>query len=171
MGASLDRLSALIDPEQRLVDVRHAPIWQDLVRYLRWQKHPDPEEGAQETIVRALSRIDCEDAWKEASEDPRRYFFAFAWCVAREGWRPSREEPLEERLFPHASVHDPYVGIYLQELLGKLDDSERALLIRYHTEDRVRLSRRLGISIGTLRVQIHRICRRLTDLATSRRPG
>lgn len=173
MDEALRRLSALIDPEQRIFDVRRAEIWQDLIRYLRWQNHPDPEDGAQETIFRAISKIDSDEAWREAAENPRRYFFGFAWCVAREGWRPARESSIESRLpfIESVAVQDGLEGrICIDELMSRIEPRERDLLLRYYTEDRIELSRTLGIPIGTLRVQVHRICRRLNEFASAAPP-
>ena len=158
----------LIGHDGDLDDVRNTEIWHSLMRYLRWQNHPDPEEGAQETIVRALSKLDNEEALRQAAEDPHGYFFGFAFYVAREGWRPQRADYLEDhmpQIEARARREDTEERIFVDELLNTLPSAERDLLLRYHTEDRVQLSRELGIQIETLRVNVHRICKRLRELA------
>ena len=58
--------------------------------------------------------------------------------------------------------------IFLDELMCQIEPGERELLMRYHLEDREDLSRGLGIPLSTIRVQVHRICRKLTRIAAAK---
>ena len=56
--------------------------------------------------------------------------------------------------------------IYLDELLCQIDPEDRDLVVRYHLGGSAGIEpRSLSIPIGTLRVQVHRICRKLARLA------
>ncbi len=168
-GAVPTGLSGLFDTDPHTAENKCAELWLDLVRYLRWQGHPCPEDGAQEALSRGLEKAGVEYPWEELRKDPRKYFFGFAWCVAREGWRTSREVPLEgDSRQIQAQQPTVEAKIYLDELLGQIDPEDRDLVVRYHHEDRQELSRSLNIPIGTLRVQVHRICRKLVRLADGR---
>jgi DNA-directed RNA polymerase specialized sigma24 family protein len=162
-------LSTLLDADPQAADHKCTELWLDLVRYFRWQGHPDPEDGAQEVLSRGLEKAGSVYPWEDVRRDPWKYFFGFAWFVAREGWRTSREVPLDEEHRPAADAISVQSGveakIYLDELLSQIDPEDRDLVIRYHLEDRQELSRTLSIPIGTLRVQVHRICKKLAQLA------
>ena len=56
MGETTHTLAALLGPGLPESEERCAELWQDLVRYLRWQNHPCPEDGAQEALSRGLAK-------------------------------------------------------------------------------------------------------------------
>ena len=152
--------------EQRCMELRR-----DLVRYMRWQHHPNPEDGAQDAWLRGWAKGGAQ-ALEGDYNALRSYFFGFAWFVAREAWRPPKEGPLDENLqAPDSPRQEQHLEarLLVGQLLSQLEPEERRLVVRYHSEDRQALSRRLGIPSSTVRVQVHRICAKLQRIAAARR--
>src|SRR5580704_11961666 len=97
-------LSTLLDADPQTADDKCTELWLDLVRYLRWQGHPHPEDGAQEVLSRGLEKAGTEYPWEDVRKDPWKYFFGFAWFIVREGWRPSREVSLDDEHRPADAI-------------------------------------------------------------------
>jgi len=159
------------NPDPKVTEQQCVELRRDLVRYMRWQHHPNPEDGAQDAWLRGWAKGGAQ-ALEGDYNALRSYFFGFAWFVAREAWRPRKEGPLDEKLqVPDSQRAERRLEarVLVGQLLGQLEPAERRLVVRYHSEDRQALSRRLGIPNSTVRVQVHRICAKLQRMAAARR--
>ena len=159
-------LLVILDPDPARAELAYRDLRRELIRFLEWQKCAEPEEAAQEALARGFKRI-VEGA-DTSTSGPRSYFFGIAKNLVREGWRSRRVElldpaDLERRPSSARHIEQVEARMALTEALGRLGASERRLIIRYYTEDRVALCQELGLSAGGLRVMVHRIRRKIDD--------
>jgi RNA polymerase sigma-70 factor (ECF subfamily) len=158
---------AILDPDPIRAEAAFRELRTQLVRFLEWQKCQDPEDAAQEALARGFKRI---AAGADTSvSGARSYFFGIAKNLVKEGWKSRKEElldPADLERHPSTARHVEQVEarVALSECLGRLRDSERRLLVRYFTEDRIDLCRELGVTAGGLRVMVHRIRRKIDSL-------
>jgi DNA-directed RNA polymerase specialized sigma24 family protein len=90
------------------------------------------------------------------------YFFGIARNLVKEGWKARREELLDPLEWEHTpspgrDLEQVEARLALTHYLGRLQASERRLIVRYYTGDRDALSRELNVTAGNLRVIVHRI--------------
>src|SRR5712691_6721450 len=160
-------LLAILDSDPVRAEAGYRELRSQLVRFLEWQKCHEPEEAAQETLARGLRRIS--EGVDTSTAGARSYFFGIARNLVKEGWKPRREElldPADWERRPSSARHIEQVEarLALSECLGRLSESERTLIVRYYTEDRVALCLELGVTPGSLRVTVHRIRRKIENL-------
>lgn len=160
-------LLALLDPDPVRAEASYRELRSQLVRFFAWRKCPDPEDFTQETLARGFKRIAGGVDMSVAGV--RGYFFGIARNLVKESWTPPREQllgPADWERRPSTARHLERVEarLALKEYLGHLGAGERRLIIRYYTEDRLALSRELGVSSGHLRVMVHRIKRKIEEL-------
>jgi DNA-directed RNA polymerase specialized sigma24 family protein len=153
---------ALLDPDEHRAEEIYNGLKRDLTRFLEWRHHIDPEAAAQEALFRGLKRMAEGADYLQAG--PRGYLFGFARNLVKEGWRVrKREEPLDpaagERLPSTGREHRQVEAkLMLDKALGLLSERDRAILVRYCTEDdHLDHSRELNVTPGNLRVMVHRI--------------
>jgi len=159
-------LLTILDPDPVRAEVAYRELRRQLVRFLEWQRCLEPEEAAQEALARGFKRI-AEGA-DTAAAGARGYFFGIAKNVVKEGWKLRREEPVDPadlELAPSSARHLEQVEarLTLSEYLGRLRGSERRLIVRYYTDDRVALCHEMGVTAAGLRVIVHRIRRKIQD--------
>src|SRR5262249_39643061 len=103
-----------------------------------------------------------------ANHGVRAYVFGFAKNLVKEGWKAGKRE---EALDPETANRKPSPGrdidavnakVLLGQLLGRLSEEDRELIVRYCKEDdHSAHCRDLGVSPGNLRVMVHRIREKL----------
>jgi hypothetical protein len=62
---------------------RYAELYRNLVRYFEWNRKPDAEDLAQETLKRGFSRL--QQGQKITTKDPAGYFFGIAIYCGKSG--------------------------------------------------------------------------------------
>lgn len=165
-------LLVILDPDPARAELAYRDLRRELVRFLEWQKCAEPEEAAQEAFARGFKRIT--EGADTSTSGARSYFFGIAKNLVREGWRSRKVElldpaDLERRPSSARHIEQVEARMALHAALRRLAASERRLLIRYYTEDRVALCQELGLSAGGLRVMVHRIRRKIDDARTDDR--
>jgi DNA-directed RNA polymerase specialized sigma24 family protein len=162
-----ERLLAVLDPDPRRAEQRYAELWDQLVRFFEWKGCAAPEDFAQETLTRALTKIS--EGADVFAANPRSYFFGFARILVMEGWKRRREEPedpsdCDQRPSTTFDALRIEQDVLWNEAMALLDDADRSFVCEYirgDAGDRAALSRRLGITPGNLRVRYHRIVAKL----------
>jgi RNA polymerase sigma factor (sigma-70 family) len=160
----------LFDKDPVRAEQRIAELWDELVKFFVWKGCRTPEDAAQEVFVRAIRKID--EGAVITTPHIRTYFFGFARNLLLEGWKPSRETPLEpeqaERISaPDAGDIDDELDAkrLLERCLGVLSEPDRQLIVDYFTSDRDALAVKLGLSVENLRVKVHRIRKKVVAVA------
>ena len=164
---SFDGLLALLDPDRDAAAARYLEIRRNLVRLFEWRGCPTPEEYADETINRCATKI----GEGEVIRDPGTYCVGIARMLLLEMGRDRalQARPLDEapepQVVPHESESDQDRRVdCLRSCLGQLHPNLRTLILSYYQGDkgakirnRDGLTRKLGISPGTLRMRALRL--------------
>jgi DNA-directed RNA polymerase specialized sigma24 family protein len=166
---SLSEFLRLFDPDPEQATAKYTALRSRLIKFFEWRNCDSPEDLAQETLVRGLTRVS--EGADIFGPDAVAYFFGIARNVVREQRRP---RPLEfigdlDELTSGASLaaHGVDAQIQLEQCLRRLPPPERELLVRFATEDHHTLSRETGMTPNALRVKVHRIRKKLMTLITS----
>ena len=169
----LDRFLARLDPDRQRAGELYQKLHHKLVKLFEWRGAPCPESLADETIDRVIHKLDqleirdlalyalgvARNIWKEsqrasAKESPLEAAPPSALQVSfQEGERRrSEERDLSKRLE------------CLEECVRALSAGERRLVLEYYEKTKVdnirqrqKMADKLGIAVGALRVQAHRI--------------
>src|SRR5262249_16929819 len=121
----------------------------------------------QEALKRGFERLRA--GQKITVDDPAGYFFGIARNLLRESGRSRKLEELEERHL--ARSHLLFHGldadeqrILLRECLKKLPQEDLGRRLGYVEGRTEAWGKKIGISLGAVRMRIHRIRRRLEAL-------
>jgi DNA-directed RNA polymerase specialized sigma24 family protein len=166
----LEALLAALDPDPERSADKYEIIRRKLIRLFEWRGCESPEDLADTTIDRAARRL--HEGVKIHSDDPFSYFCGVAHLVYKEAWRRAAREQtaLEGGNWPPRQPEDEPEDDQrlscLNRCLGKLPLDEKNLLLRYYHEgnnirNRKDLCRERNISINALRIQVHRVRRKL----------
>ena len=162
---TFDRFLAVLDNDRDKAGEKYEEIRLKLLKYFQWCGSSFPDLDADETINRVMRRME------EGANvyNLNGYIYGVARLVNTESLKHrNRMQELEESsLVELWSVGVDAEAVQRQECLerclGKLSDEERAMITEYYTHDkaekvtcRERLAARLGISLNTLRVKMHR---------------
>lgn len=163
--AAFDGFLAMLDRDRDKAGEKYEYIRLKLLKYFQWCGSEVPDIDADETINRVTRRIyEGQNVYNLTG-----YIYGVAKLVHAETLkRRSHIRTLDE-----ASIIDlPSIGIdvevardqeCLESCLGRLSDEDREVIIEYYRykktnkiDCRKRLAARLGISLNTLRVKMHR---------------
>ena len=164
---AFDGLLALLGPDRDAAATRYLDIRRNLVRLFEWRGCSTPEEYADETINRCARKI----GEGEIIRDPGTYCVGIARMLLLEMGRDRAKQArsLDEAPEPHVLPDEPESDRdrrveCLRSCLGQLPPDLRALILSYYRGDkgakiknRDGLTRRLGISSGTLRMRALRV--------------
>jgi len=144
-----------------------------LIKYFEWQKCPDPEELADETINRVTRGLEFgKEIW---TSNPLSFFYGVARNVAREQWGKKETISLDQlgpgdhNLRQHEEVSEPEKSrdeefYCLEKCAGALPDAQRNMIVSYYFGEkslkihrRKELANEFGISMNALRIRAHRI--------------
>ena len=159
-------------PDRDMAGARYLELRKRLVTVLTYRGCANPEELADEAMDRVARKL-LESP--PADADPRALVFGVAWNVAREsfhrppavalpdGWdQPDPRGPFD------ADDGTDRGQECLERCLGRLQESDRALVLTYFEQERrakithrLGIARKLGISVNALRLKIHRITQQL----------
>ncbi|MCI0485987.1 MAG: hypothetical protein L0229_05255 [Blastocatellia bacterium] len=174
-GEAFEKLLALFDPDPDIAAIRYEEMRHRLRKFFQCNGINDPDEHVDETFDRAARKID------EGIEiqNPTAYLIGIARFVLKE-YRASRESKTEgiEREIPDVATADPDddeddddIDERLECLEGctvNLTPRERERVVDYYSgekrekiNNRIRLAREEDITLGNLRVRMHRLRERL----------
>jgi DNA-directed RNA polymerase specialized sigma24 family protein len=165
---ALDQFLHALDPDRSTAGERYEHIRTALVRFFEWRGGRAPEEYADEVIDRVSKKL--HDG--EAIKDVNHYCYGVARKLLLERSKETPGEPIEADALA-SPVGDEGQTDELQldcldRCMNALSSVERRLILEYHRERgmakiraRKALADALSIAQGTLRIQAHRIRRRL----------
>ena len=163
--AAFDGFLATLDSDRDKAGEKYEYIRLKLLKYFQWSGSDVPDIDADETINRVTRRI----YEGQYVYNLTGYIYGVAKLVRAESLkRRNRRRAFEEGSF----IELPSVGVEtevanyqecLERCLGCLSDEEREVITEYYRykksekiDCRKRLAARLGISLNTLRVKMHR---------------
>ncbi len=161
---------AILDSDPTRAGEKYLELFRKLVRYFEWNRSPEPEDMAQETLRRGFSRL--REGQKITTDNPAGYFFGIARNLIREGWVARKQQPLEDEQLPRIqpsfyNLNPSEQGIFLKQCLRNLPKNETEMLIAYVEGNGEAWSRKAGLEPGTMRLRIHRLRKRLEKLANA----
>ncbi len=163
--AAFDGFLATLDRDREKAGEKYEHIRLKLLKYFQWCGSDVPDIDADETINRVTRRIDeGQDVYNVIG-----YIYGVAKLVQAESlkWRNRKRALDEVSLIELSSIGDtaeePNYQECLERCLACLSDEDRELITEYYRfkktqkiDCRKRLAARLGISLNTLRVKMHR---------------
>lgn len=170
---ALDRFLARLDPDRERAGVQYRNLHRKLVKLFECRGASCAESLADETIDRVIRKLDQVDI-----HDVRLYVLGVAQNVLKESWHSSTKNTSLEtvsvrvlRVDPDADEQQKNDELEAAKRLECLDRcmrtlprKERRLVMGYYEkhkseaiQHRRKLAEQCGISLGTLRVQAHRI--------------
>lgn len=163
--AAFDGFLAALDRDRDKAGEKYEHIRLKLLKYFQWCGSEVPDIDADETINRVTRRIyEGQDVYNLTG-----YIYGVAKLVHAESAKQrNRRRALDEASFIELSpvVNDVEVANYqqcLERCLGCLSDEDREVITEYYRHKKIkkidcrkRLAARLGISLNTLRVKMHR---------------
>jgi DNA-directed RNA polymerase specialized sigma24 family protein len=168
---SRSELLAIFDPNPAQAEEKYQELYQKLVLYFEWNRRPDPQDLAQETLRRGFTRL--QQGQTITAEKPESYFYGIARNLVREGWSARVIEQLgDQERFPEPSTFHNLTReeqlVFLKECLRDLPKNELRMLVAYLAGEGETWARKAGIPPATLRTRVHRIRKRLQRLAMSK---
>ena len=167
-----NQLLAWLHSDTDTAALMYETIRADLIRIFRWRGCSDPEDMADETIIRVTRKLG--EIAGSYTGSPTHYFYGVAKNLLHE-YQRRREASLStqaEQLIIAAPVEEDDSKERLHECfercLKELKRGERKLIVRYHEgrgqariDRRKRMALELGIDMNALRVRARRIRERL----------
>ena len=172
---SFDVLLSQLDPDREKAGELYESIRRRLIRFFEWRGCSDPEGLTDEAFNRVARRM--AEGIEIQGAVPYGYFYGVAHLVHMEFLRRASREHRAldgsgEMLLPKAmpvvadeEPGDPRLDC-LRECLASLKADQRDLVLRYHQgENNIRnrraLSEERGIPMNALRIQVHRVRKKL----------
>ena len=163
--AAFDGFLATLDRDREKAGEKYEYIRLKLLKYFQWCGSDVPDIDADETINRVMRRIyEGQDVYNLTG-----YIYGVAKLVRAESLKHrNRRQTLDEGSIIELSSMGVEVEVTnyqecLERCLGRLSNEDREVITEYYrykkTEKidcRKRLAARLGISLSTLRVKMHR---------------
>jgi DNA-directed RNA polymerase specialized sigma24 family protein len=157
---SFDALLDWLGPERDQAGQKYEHIRTRLIKIFTCRGCYEPEELADETINRVISRIS--EIQGSFEGDQTRYFCGVASKVYLEYRRRKQVQPTLIQSTDSARVEAEFSC--LEQCLGQLSSENRELVLHYYQserkakiEQRKLLAKRLGIAPNALRIRAHRI--------------
>ena len=159
---------SFLDSDPRVAERKYRMIRARLVFFFLQRRCPDPEDLADEVVLRAHRRL-------REGADVTCELMTFCHGIAVNVYREQRLPPVEFDEKLHTS---PFAGvavsrdnlILVQQCLGALDRSDYDFIREYYENDRKELADRLGKSVNSIRLRAFRIVEALRALVDER-PG
>lgn len=156
----------LLDPDPEKAERKYRMLRAKLVFYFLQRGCPDPEDLADEVVLRAHRR------YLEGIEITSE-FMNFCYGIAS---RVCKEQKIPAVRFDEA-LHSPSSGsmavakdrlILVEQCLGRLDTEDCEFIKDYFRDDRRELAEKLGRSPNALRIRAYRIVETLRGLIGTR---
>ncbi len=162
---AFDRFLAMLDADWEKAGEKYEDIRSKLLKYFEWCGSDVPDIDADETINRVTRRI----TEGEDIHNLNGYIYGVAKLVHKESLkRRNLKQVLDEDLLvelPSIVVGDETAQYQecLERCLSYLSDEDREIITEYYKYEKIekitcrkRLAARLGVSLNTLRVKMHR---------------
>jgi DNA-directed RNA polymerase specialized sigma24 family protein len=150
-----------LEPDLSSPSQRYARLRNRLIKFFEWRKCRDREGLTDETIKRLLDHINARDE----IDRPSSYVYAIATNVYREYVRRAvKVVDLANDLSLPLNDSNDFVEC-ARLCIKKLTDDKRLLVEQYYSDEgnRAELARQENLSLGTLRLKIHRIKKELKE--------
>lgn len=156
------RLMDWLDTDAAAAAKKYEQTRRALIKYFESRGCHTPEDHADKTIDRVAKRVaEGVDLWVE---EPARYFYGVAKHVLQEYYR-RQSDSWNRALYP---ADDPETLQRRFDSMGRCLDElpadHREMLVEYCSAEkrgkeqaRLALAERLGISVSTLRLRVHRL--------------
>ena len=165
---SFDEILAWLSPDRDVAGTIYVQLRQDLTKIFTWNRCPDPEGLTDEVFDRVAKKI--HDVRQTYVGDPKLYFYGVARNLIKESpKRVKKQVSLEDTDLraPDTSTDDEMARMRedcLNSCLQDLEPEKKELILSYYARDkqakidhRSEMARKLGISVETLRVRVHRL--------------
>lgn len=158
--AAFDRLLRLLDPDVERAAEMYEQIRRGLILFFQSRGSLSAEDHTDETLDRGARRIS--EGVEIYTSSPFLYFYGIALRVLQEHQR----KPAPALPPPAPADHDEMEQRLecMEGCLQELDAETRAMLGEYcqgefraKLEHRRRMAERMGVSLNTLRIRVHRI--------------
>ena len=152
-----DELFKLLEPDAASTQSRFSQCRRKLSRFFVWRHCEDPDNLADETIVRLLKNVN--NGQKISAQRPYSYVYGIASNVFHEYLRVRKKNVVLTELSLSETAVTPGEDGCGSLCLKKLDPNKRELLVHYYldNEDRDKIAEEQLGSINALRLKIHRI--------------
>jgi len=151
-----------LEPDSLSSEARYKRLRKKLSKFFAWRYTADPEELADETISRLVSKLGAGEG--PSILKPYAYVYTIALHVFQEDQREkTKQDKITVELIRQDSQAAAY-GFDCQKYCFKaLSPENRELLKKYYASDESRqaLAESLGLTLNALRVQVFRLKRGL----------
>ena len=165
---SFDEILEWLNPDRNEAANSYVQLRNDLTKIFAWNRCPDPDGLTDEVFDRVARKV--HDVRPNFEGNPKLFFYGIARNLLKESpKRIKKQVSIEDTDLPatEPSVEDESATMReecLNTCLQKLSSEKRELILGYYTKEkqakidhRTELARRMGISVETLRVRVHRI--------------
>jgi DNA-directed RNA polymerase specialized sigma24 family protein len=164
-------LLAIFDSDTARAEAKYLDLCRSLRRYFEWARSSDPDDMAQEAILRGLTRL--QEGKKITVANPASYFLGIARNLVREGWKERKPEQLEidelpEDLLIFRGLDPSEQRIYVKECLRELSQEEFDMLVAYTEGKGNEWGLARGLQPGAVRLRVHRLRKRIDDWVKAR---
>jgi DNA-directed RNA polymerase specialized sigma24 family protein len=171
--AQFEGLLQRLDPDRERAGESYEKLRRKLIKFFEWNSGFPAEDLADETLDRVARKLT-----EEVVHDLSAFAAAVAKRVRQEAYKrvarrplvsdlPDRETVLPDFKNPESILQDKTESERrarcLKVCMQRLADRDRQLFLTYHSEggqrlqDRLDLAKKLGLTIGALRVRINRV--------------
>jgi RNA polymerase sigma factor (sigma-70 family) len=168
--AGFNKLLEALDPDRQRAAEQYEHLRRSLIRYFDWRGCVESERDADETIDRVIRKL----SEGPGVDDLHTYALGVARNVALESLRAQQKEKALIDLAPSndwtADEESEFRFDCFENCLGGLAAAKREFILAYYEGskrtkilNRQKLADRLGIPIGRLRIQAHRIREKLEN--------
>jgi RNA polymerase sigma factor (sigma-70 family) len=166
---SFEEILAWLNPDREVAAAMYVQLQHDLAKIFLWRGCSDPEGLTDEVFDRVAKKVsEVKPTYKG---DARFYFRAVANNLVKEDLKQKKThlslEDIHPLAQPDVELEDETAADRdecLQSCLQDLSTDNRKLILAYYAkekqakiENRSELAQQFGISVGTLRVKVHRI--------------
>jgi RNA polymerase sigma factor (sigma-70 family) len=165
---SFDEILAWLHPDRDQAANIYVQLRHDLTKIFTWNRCADPDGLTDEVFDRVARKV--HDVRPTFEGDPKLYFYGIARNLIKESpKRVKRQVSLEDTDLraPDTSTDDEMARMRedcLNSCLQDLEPEKKELILSYYARDkqakidhRSEMARKLGISVETLRVRVHRL--------------
>lgn len=166
---SFEAILSWFSPDREAAASIYLQLRNDLEKLFTLRGCHDPRGLVDQTFDRVARKV--HQVRPEYNGDPRLYFYGIARNLIKEDTKRIKThaslEDIEPPAAPEIEIEEETVEMReecLQSCLHELSDEKRELILKYYAKEkqakidhRAELAQRLGTSVETLRVRVHRI--------------
>lgn len=165
---SFEEILAWLNPDRNEAANIYVQLREDLTRIFAWNRCADPDGLTDEVFDRVARKV--HGVRQTFEGDPKLYFYGIARNLIKESpKRIKKQVSLEDTDLPAPDPEPEDASATMREeclnsCLQKLSGEKRELILDYYAKDkqakidyRNELARKMGTSVETLRVRVHRL--------------